>query len=233
MQSMDSPTQQSATLIRKTQLSPHVFEFVFELPTPITYIPGQYATFIIDAQTRRQYSFALPSTGTNEFTIVVDVTPMGPGSKFFLERTVGDVVSVLAPLGTFRFEQPTTPVVFVATGTGIMPFRSMIETYLTAGGTGDITFFWGLRHEEDIFWKDMLDQWQITYPNFHYSLVLSKPSSAWQGKTGHVTEHIVKDIPQLETHTFYLCGNRHMISDVKTDLLAHKVPEGQIKTELF
>jgi NAD(P)H-flavin reductase len=158
---------------------------------------------------------------------------MGPGSKFFLEKKVGDRITVLAPLGTFRFELPTPPVVFVATGTGIMPFRSMIETYLISGGKQEITFVWGLRHEEDIFWKDVLDAWQKTYPNFHYSIVLSKPSDAWKGKTGHVTEHILEEIPSLETHTFYLCGNRHMISDVKTDLLAHKVPEGQIKTELF
>lgn len=230
---MDSPSQQTATLTKKIQLSPHVYEFTFQLPTNLTFIPGQYATFLIDSQTRRQYSFATPPTGTNEFIIAVDVTPMGPGSKFFLEKNVGDTATVLAPLGTFCLDTPTTPLVFVATGTGIMPFRSMIEAYLTSGGKQETIFFWGLRHEEDIFWKDLLDEWQKKYPNFHYVLILSKPSSVWQGKTGHVTEHILEELPHLENHTFYLCGNRHMISDVKTDLLAHKVPEGQIKTELF
>ena len=48
-----------------------------------------------------------------------------------------------------------------------------------------------------------------------------------------VREHIQDEIQGLETHTFYLCGNRHMISDVKTDLLAHQVPEDYIKTEIF
>ncbi len=230
---MGSPFQQLATVINKLQLSPHVYELTFQLANSITFAPGQYATFIIDNQTRRQYSFASPCTKQKEFKIVVDVTPMGPGSKFFLEKNVGDAIEILAPLGTFHLNIPTTPIVFIATGTGIVPFRTMMEEYLTHGGTENIFLYWGLRFEEDIFWNNLLDNWQQKYPNFHYSIVLSKPSDSWQGKKGHVTEHIQEEIPGLETHTFYLCGNRHMISDVKTDLLAHQVPEGQIKTELF
>jgi NAD(P)H-flavin reductase len=233
MQSMESLSQQSATLVKKTQLSPHVYHFTVQPINPITFTPGQYATFFIDNQTRRQYSFAAPCVNPKEFEIVVDVTPMGPGSKFFMEKNEGDTIQILAPLGTFYFDTPTNPIVFIATGAGIVPFRTMIEAYLTGGGTQEITLLWGLRHEEDIFWIDLLNSWKKVYPNFGYTIVLSKPGNAWQGKTGHVTEHIGEEIPSLETHIFYLCGNRHMIRDVKTDLLAHQVPEGQIKTELF
>ncbi|KKR01032.1 MAG: oxidoreductase FAD/NAD(P)-binding subunit, CDP-4-dehydro-6-deoxyglucose reductase [Microgenomates group bacterium GW2011_GWC1_39_12] len=233
MQYMGSPFQQTATVTNKLQLSPHVYEFTFQVPREMTFMPGQYATFIIDNQTRRQYSFASPCINPKEFEIVVDVTPMGPGSKFFLEKNVGDAIEILAPLGTFYLDIPTTSVVFIATGTGIVPFRTMIEEYLTSGGKENIVLLWGLRHEEDIFWKDILEGWQQKYPNFHYSIVLSKPSDSWQGKKGHVTEHIREEILTIETHTFYLCGNRHMISDVKTDLLAHQVPEDYIKTEMF
>lgn len=230
---MTSPFQQQATITKKLQLSPHVYEFTFQLTQAMTFTPGQYATFIIDSQTRRQYSFASPCTNPKEFEIVVDVTPMGLGSKFFLEKNVGDAIEILAPLGTFHLDIPTTPIFFVATGTGIVPFRTMIEEYVTHGGTEKIFLYWGLRFEEDIFWKDILEGWQEVYKNFQYSIILSKPSDSWQGKIGHVTEHIQEEIQGLETHTFYLCGNRHMISDVKTDLLAHKVPEDHIKTEMF
>lgn len=233
IQHMTSPFQQLATIVKKTQLSSHVYEFIFQFEMPVQFEPGQYATLIIDPQTRRQYSFAAPCVNPKEFEVVIDVSPMGPGSKFFLEKKVGDSVQVLAPLGTFHFDEPTTFVVFVATGTGIVPFRTMIEAYLLRGGTNEVTLIWGLRHEEDIFWNHILDGWQEKYSNFRYSIVMSKPSDAWKGKTGHVTEHIREELPHPETHTFYLCGNRHMISDVKTDLLAHQVPEDHIKTEMF
>ncbi len=230
---MDKPSHYTATITSKKQIAPHVYELTFSLTSgEVRYAAGQYVSFIIDEKTRRQYSFCCPSTDSTKFDIVVDVAPMGPGSKFFLEKKVGDTVQVLAPLGTFRFDDHKSPVVFVATGTGIVPFRTMIEEYLVSGGKQKITLFWGLRYEEDIFWKDLLDHWQQFYPNFHYEIVLSKPSTSWQGKIGHVTEHI-REVPNFETCPFYLCGNRHMISDVKTDLLAHNVPEGRIKTELF
>ncbi|EKD68117.1 MAG: hypothetical protein ACD_48C00075G0003 [uncultured bacterium] len=234
---MTSPFQQTATITKKFQLSSHVYEFTFQLLQEIAFTPGQYATFIIDNQTRRQYSFAAPCTSPKEFKIVVDVTPMGPGSKFFLEKNVGDEIEILAPLGTFHLDIPTTPIVFIATGTGIVPFKTMLEDYflhyqLTTNNY-ELVLFWGLRHEEDIFWNNLLDNWQQKYLNFHYSIILSKPGESWRGKIGHVTEHIQDEIQGLETHTFYLCGNRHMISDVKTDLLAHQVPEDYIKTEMF
>ena len=92
MQYMGSPFQQTATVTNKLQLSPHVYEFTFQVPREMTFMPGQYATFIIDNQTRRQYSFASPCINPKEFEIVVDVTPMGPGSKFFLEKNVGDAI---------------------------------------------------------------------------------------------------------------------------------------------
>lgn len=230
---MDSPSQQQATVTKKIQLSPHVYEFTFQVPHPIFFTPGQYVTFIIDGQTRRQYSFAAPYANNNQFTIVVDVTPMGPGSKFFLEKKEGDTVEVLAPLGTFHLFPPTGPIVFIATGTGIVPFRTMIDDYLQSGGKENMTLLWGLRHEEDIFWKELFDGWVGRYSNFHYTIVLSHPTGAWKGQTGHVTEHIQEEIHGIKTYIFYLCGNSHMIQDVKTDLLAHTIPEGQIKTEVF
>jgi len=231
---MIRPFQTTATIVQKNTLSPHVYEFVCTIANgELQYMPGQYVTVLIDPQTRRQYSFATPNTNKKQFSIVIDVSPMGPGSKFFLERNVGDAISILAPLGAFHFTPPTQPTVFIATGTGIVPFRTMIEDYLTGGGKQDIYLYWGLRFEEDIFWKDLFDGWVKTYSIFHYSIVLSKPTHTWNGKSGHVTEHVQEEIPSLSTHSFYLCGNRHMISDVKTNLLARSVSEEQIKTELF
>lgn len=231
---MNAPFQTSATIVKKNKLTSHVYEFICTLfDGELEYNPGQYVTIIIDPQTRRQYSFASPNSNKKQFSIVVDVTPMGPGSQFLLGKQEGDLLEILAPLGTYHLDTPSQPIVFIATGTGIVPFRTMIEEYLIHGGSQDIYLYWGLRFEEDIFWKELLTSWQETYPNFHYSVVLSKPKDTWGGKSGHVTEHVREEIESLPTHTFYLCGNRHMISDVKTDLLAHQVPEGQIKTELF
>ena len=230
---MALPIQQSAVITQKNQLTPHVYQFVFQVQNPMTFAPGQYLTVIIDAHTRRQYSFFSPSVNPLHFDIVVDVSPMGSGSHYFLSRQVGDAVEILAPLGMFQLAMTPHRKVFVATGTGIAPFYSMIVTYLEQGGAADMALYWGLRHEEDIFFRQQLEVLQKQYANFHYIVILSKPTDAWTGVTGHVTEHVEADEKTVPVTDFYLCGNRHMVGDVKTELLAQKAKGEQIKTEPF
>ena len=223
-----APLQQSAVITQKNQLNPHVFQFTFQTQHPVLFTPGQYATVIIDATTRRQYSFFSPSTNPLEFDIVIDVAPMGPGSKFFLAKKVGDAVDILAPLGGFRLIDTANKKVFFATGTGIAPFYSMIVSYLKNGGKSDVVLYWGLRYEDDIFFQQKLDALQKSSANFQYAIVLSKPTSAWKGYSGHVTDYVVK-----EESDFYLSGNKNTVGEVKTKLLAQKVSGTQIITEPF
>ena len=56
--------------------------------------------------------------------------------------------------------------VMIATGTGIAPFRSMLFDYLGNGGTDDITLYWGLRHEEAVYWLDELTDLSLKYRIF-------------------------------------------------------------------
>ena len=154
---------------------------------------------------------------------------MGPGSLYFLSKKVGDALQMLAPLGNFCIEPTPRRKVFVATGTGIAPIRSML---LHAIQTTPMTLYWGLRHETDIYWNKEFVDLAKQYPTFQYTLVLSKPETQWQGKTGHVTEYLA-DEGDLTDADYYLCGNKQMISDTKVLLLAHHVPDVQIKTEMF
>ncbi|MBU2544611.1 hypothetical protein KJ618_04050, partial [Patescibacteria group bacterium] len=127
--------------------------------------------------------------------------------------------------------------VFVATGTGIAPFRSMIidclSRYELLTMNYELILYWGLRLEEDIYWKEEFENLEKQYPNFHFYLVLSKASDHWQGKTGHVTEHVLNEEKDLENSDFYLCGNKEMVKELEEQLLAKNVPKERIKTELF
>ena len=123
--------------------------------------------------------------------------------------------------------------VMIATGTGIAPFRSMLFDYLGNGGTDDITLYWGLRHEEAVYWLDELTDLSLKYPNFRFVLTLSKPSPTWQGAKGRVTDHVVQEESHLSGSDFYLCGNQEMIKDMESQLMHHQVPADQIYKELY
>jgi len=59
----------------------------------------------------------------------------------------------MAPLGIFVLDKTTLrKKIMVSTGTGVAPFRSMILDYLENGGSDDVTLYWGMRHEEDLYW---------------------------------------------------------------------------------
>ena len=235
---MDAPKPQlyQVTVTQKKQLTAHVILFTFRPnpPTALPYIAGQYGAFCIDQKTRRQYSFCSSPTGAQTFEVVIDTTPMGPGSKFFFSKNVGDTVSCMGPLGTFVLDKTThRKKVMVATGTGAAPFRSMILDYLESGGTDDVTLYWGMRHEEDLYWVGEIQELSVKYPNFRFVLTLSKPQDTWHGKRGRVTDHLIQEESNLPGTDFYLCGNRMMIKDIETQLVEKNVPVAQIHKEMY
>ncbi len=226
---MQRPSIISGTIQSIETIAPHILSVTCTLTTPCLFVPGQYATVIIDEKTRRQYSFCSDSKQTNTVSFVIDTAPGGPGSQFFLKKRVGESLQLLAPLGTFTLHDSPRKKVLVATGTGIAPFKSMIVSHINQI---PLTLYWGLRYETDRYWEREFSDLQRQRPTFTYSIVLSKPESTWKGLVGHVTEYVLKE-EHLGDNDYYLCGNQHMIADVEQTLLAHAVSKEQIYTELF
>lgn len=228
---MQTPALHTARIKHIQKLTDTVYEFIvtFLDTTPMQFVAGQYGTVIIDGAIRRQYSFCSDPKMTDSVSIVIDTKPMGPGSLYFLSKKVGDAMQMLAPLGKFIVDPTPRKKTFVATGTGIAPIRSMI---LDTIQTAPMTLYWGLRYETDMYWDNEFTELTKQYPTFYYHLVLSKPEMSWQGKVGHVTDHLGEEKELMNTD-WYLCGNKQMISDTKELLLARHVPDVQIKTEMF
>ncbi len=226
----------TAEVIQKDKITEHVYFVTFKLKQPeeISFRAGQCMMLMCGAGVNRTMSIASVPSVTNQVSMVHDVSPMGPGSKWTLGLTIGDTVNFVAPTGVFFFDE-TSPrkKVFVATGTGIAPFYSMIKDYLHKKGDAQIEVYWGMRYEADMFWQEELNGLYETYPNFNWHQVLSKPPENWKGLTGHVTEHVLHSDKDLSTDEYYLCGNKQMIEDVRARLTEKNVPKDQIKSELF
>lgn len=203
-------------------------------PTEITFFAGQTVMLYVAPNINRSMSIASSPDEKTSITLIHDVSPMGPYSQWALSAKVGDPMSFMGPLGIFVVDRESTrKKVFVATGSGIAPFYSMTRDYLTHGGTDDLTLYWGLRHEEDVFWQKEFEGLAQQFANFRFVLTLSQPTDAWQGDRGHVQDHILADEKNLTGTDFYLCGNRDMVRDMKAKLAAAQVPAVQVKSELF
>lgn len=249
---MDRPKPQKyqAVIEKKEQLTEFVYLVTFKLisPTEITFLAGQ--TFMLNVAPGINRTMSISSAPVDKQTILMchDVSPNGPGSKWTLAHGVGDTATFMAPLGMFVLDTLShRRKILVATGTGIAPYRSMLLDYLThdgpastsgefsstRGGTDDITLYWGMRHEEDLYWISEFQELSIMYPNFRFVVCLSQPSSSWQGAKGRVTEHVVQEELNIERSDVYLCGNQHMIKDMEAQLKEKQVPIHQIFKELY
>lgn len=230
------PQQCTAVIESKEQLTPNVYLVNFRLQNPesMSFLAGQTVSLHAADGANRSMSIASPPSDATHILMCHDVKPGGPGSQWTLAHNVGDVGTFMAPLGIFILDkQSHRKKVFVATGTGVAPFRSMLLDYLPQHGSENFTLYWGLRHEEDIYWNEEFVELSKKYPNFRYVLTLSQPSETWTGKRGRVTDHVTQEEKLLSESEFYLCGNKAMVKEMDEKLAGAGVPRDQIYKELY
>ncbi len=243
MVSFPTPQKCSATVDSIRHLDGAVYNIRFQITDPkeFSFIAGQHGSFIIEQTIRRNYSFTSLPSDLPFLETCVDTSPMGPGSKWLVNLKQGDLFNLLAPLGRFVVNKESQrKKVFVATGTGISPIHSMILDYVSNQqrvprrlSPAKTTLYWGVRHEESMFWDEQFQNLAKEYPNFSFIRIVSQPTGTWQGRVGRVTDFVTKEEGDLSQSEFYLCGNREMIFDMRRLLVEKSVSEEFIKSELF
>ena len=229
------PRFHTAVVTKKEVLAAKFHYFEFESEDPLTYQPGQYISIKVAPNRINSYSVA-GSLNEHKFLLLVDTSPGGPGSKFFENLQSGDKIAYMGPFGVFTFkpDDGAKRLLFLGTGTGCSPLRSILEGALRhhRTSTTPISFYFGLRHATDVFWQDYFQKLQEEHPNFNFTLSLSKPDESWQGSTGHITE-LVKQIPDAADCSAYLCGNQAMIDEATQLLMEKGCPKERIYSEKF
>lgn len=180
----------------------------------------------------RQYSVASPSSQYQQINLLFNRVPDGPGSNYMFSLHEGDPVTFQGPNGSFFLqEKPGRDLVFVATGTGIAPFRSMLSTFLEESEAGTLTLYWGLRSQRDLYYQKELGALARRHPNFSFITTLSRPENGWNGSIGRVTSLVESNIASVSNVTFFLCGNGGMIRD--TTEIVRKKGLCPIRTEQY
>lgn len=226
----------TAVIESKEQLTKHVYLVNFRMQNPptIKFLPGQTISLHVGEGLNRSMSIASDPTDETHILMCHDVSPMGPGSQWTVNHSVGDIGTFMAPLGIFILDKNShRKKVLVATGTGIAPFRSMLLDYLPERSADDVALYWGLRHEEDIYWQKEFEDLAHGHPNFSFKLTLSQPGDGWTGLRGRVTDHVLQEEQSLTESEFYLCGNKEMVKEIEQKLLAAGLPKAQIYKELY
>jgi ferredoxin-NADP reductase len=226
-----------ATFDHSEQLAPNIRRFWFTLPKHRDYIAGQFIELYLphDNPDERgiKHWFTLSSSPTEENIFIT--TKYAPDRSSTFKQTLwelkpGAEVEMVEPEGDFTLpEDKSQPLVFVAGGIGITPYRSMVKWLTDTKEKRDIQLIYAVNTEDVAVYKDLFEDYGAKV-----TLVVSKPSPNWKGESGQLdAERILKLIGDLDNKLIYVSGPEPMVEKFNDDLQAKGVPEKQLKMDYF
>ncbi|NWY23663.1 NB5R4 reductase, partial [Pheucticus melanocephalus] len=109
---------------------------------------------------------------------------------------IGDYISVSNPEGNFKKSQVQTSedLLLLAGGTGFTPMVKLLNLALTEVSclrTVKLIFF--NKTEDDILWRNQLEQLALKDERFEVQFILSQPSKDWVGKQGKISPSLLSE----------------------------------------
>ena len=213
----------STEILDRSWLTDKVFEIKLSRPSTFQFLAGQRIR-LFHGTIGRDYSLI---TAPNDPTLALCLKKIEGGecSPILASAAQGTTLSFTGPLGYFTYRPSERPAVFVATGTGIAPFLSMVRT-----GIADFTLLHGVREAENLYYQDIFRRAARLY------IPCLAPDAGEDGSgddifRGRVNHYLAERLPPNE-YDFYLCGLQEMIRDV-TLLVDERFPGSLIYTEVF
>jgi CDP-4-dehydro-6-deoxyglucose reductase len=223
------------------RLADDVMVIYLKLPANerLQFLAGQYIEFLLKDGSRR--SFSMGNAPHDDELIQMHVRHV-PGGQFtdhvFGKMKEREILRLEGPLGTFFLrEDSAKPIVFVASGTGFAPIKSIIEHTLRKGVTRPMVLYWGGRRPKDLYMNVLPQKWAAEHPQqFKYVPVISEalPEDQWTGRTGFVHRAVMEDFPDLSGYQVYACGVPVMVDAAKRDFTQQcKLPEEEFFADSF
>jgi CDP-4-dehydro-6-deoxyglucose reductase, E3 len=205
----------------------------------LQFLAGQFIEFLLKDGSRR--SFSMGNAPHDDELIQLHVRRVAGGH--FTDHVFGkmkerDILRFEGPLGTFFLrEDSKKPIVFVASGTGFAPIKSVIEHALHKGVSRPIVLYWGGRRPKDLYMNALPLKWASEHAQqFRYVPVISDalPEDNWSGRTGFVHRAVMQDFPDLSAHQVYACGVPVMVDAAKRDFTREcKLPAEEFFADSF
>ena len=216
-------------------------QFWIEIPEleSFDFIPGQFVTLDLPIHEKpnkrwRSYSIASWPDNTNVFELLIVLADGGLGTHYLFNNVnVGSELTYRGAQGVFILpEKIEKDIYLICTGTGIAPFRSMINHIIIHNiPIKNIHLVFGCRKQIDLLYYDEMRELEQKLTGFHYYPTLSREE--WDGHSGYVHpiyQSLCKDRPDA---LFFLCGWKNMIDDAKKNILEMGYDRKAIHQELY
>lgn len=220
----------SAKINKIEKLTNEISKFTIRFPpsNSIKFIPGQYLN-VVKGVVKRSYSIANPINFGFVELIIKNYFGGIMSEYWFNHAKVNDLLCLEIPLGTFFIRRclNTEILIFIATGTGIAPIKSIIESNLYRENLPNlkrIYIIWGMKYKHELFWQPSISGIDLLFmPSFSREKI----------KKSYVQDVLMELDVSFEKSVIYACGLPAMISEVKKISIQKGVKEQNIYFDAF
>jgi len=231
-------------------LAPSVRHLAFERAdgAPFAFIPGQFVQvhFHYDdgKPTKRSYSVATIGAGdtspVQRVEMAVSYVDGGAATALLGGLAEGGTIEASGPYGRFCLMDADTNqrYVFVATGTGVTPYRAMLPQLKTLFAKRDIevALIYGARNESELLYGDEFEAFARENPQFRFYACFSRTPRAQpraHDRNGRVQVALEEIKPDPARDIAYLCGNPDMVDQAFNLLKDAGLPIPHIRREKY
>ena len=226
-------------------LSARVKRFRVRLDKPIIAVPGQFVTLSFPTLKNEQgdcieRSYSLLSWGANDkgpyIDLAISLNDNGIATPWLWQLTDEVLIESSEALGNFTLKDYCLEefsfverVVFISTGTGVVPFVPMIHQLLAQHASLEIVLCSGHRYLKDELFASQFTELTQQYNSFKYLPVFSREPKL--ANSGYVHAHYSKFITP-NTHA-YVCGWSEMCKETRNTLKGLGLTRKQYFFELY
>jgi len=217
--------------VKKMQEESDVYTFYFKTNKKCDWIPGQHGLFIIKGDKVKKNGFrgfSIASSPREESIMISTHIPAEPSEfkRALMELKAGDTIVMRGPFGPLYIEDPTKPVILLAGGVGVTPFRAILKSISnqTLEQKNAVSLFY-IDKKESFLYKDFFNQTQESSKNIQIRYF--KDREQWDKELAEYVK------TQQNKALYLISGAPSMIKSTKKALSKMGVDKSNIRVDAF
>ena len=234
-------TWQLATVLELVDETPETRSIALDLSDWSGHRAGQHVDVRLTAsdgyEAQRSYSIA-SAPEDSQLVLTVERLEDGEVSPYLVdELRIGDTLELRGPIGGyFVWEQPLGgPLLLVAGGSGVAPFRSILRHHRATGSTVPVRLLYSARSLAEVIYRDELVRIDADEAiDIRFTLTRERPPG-WRGYARRIDRELLAEVtwPSSEQPLAYVCGPTGFVERAANELVAIGHEAGRIRTERF
>jgi len=218
--------------------NPHAVSLVLKAPDWAGHRAGQHVDIRLTAEDgyQAQRSYSIASAPEDEHLVLtVERIDDGEVSPYLAgELRAGDELELRGPIGGYFAWDRGGPLLMLAGGSGVVPFRSMLRHRAASGESAPARLVYSARTWDDVIYRTELMAGMGDAVEVVFTLTRDAPAD-WTGRRGRVDRTLLEGVgwPPSERPLIYICGPNGFVEAAAAALVELGHPTPQIRTERF